>query len=115
MAPSKRIVLIGCVAAFRLMLVFVLPLPLNRAVSPLTGTAPFQLPAVVHLLSGAASPVHDRVAWACEIEAAKSDMAAARSSRWEAIDNRVRSLQVAGVSTPRLLMLNGGDYFVNKI
>ena len=45
----------------RLMLVFALPLPLNSAVSVLTGTPVFQFPTVVQLLSGAASPVQVRV------------------------------------------------------
>ena len=43
------------------MLVFELPLPLNNAVSPLTGTPVFQLPSTVQLLLGDARPVHDRV------------------------------------------------------
>ena len=43
---------------------FALPLLLNSAVSPLTGTPVFQLPSVVQLLFGAARPVHDRVFWA---------------------------------------------------
>src|SRR5262249_14310249 len=58
LAVSNRIVLIGWEAPPKLMLVLLLPRPLNVAVLPPTGTVVSQLPIVVQLLSGEARPVH---------------------------------------------------------
>jgi hypothetical protein len=58
LAVSKKRLLIGWVAPPRLMLVLPLPGLSKIAVEPLPGTPLSQFPAVVQLLSGAASPVH---------------------------------------------------------
>src|SRR5882757_1024452 len=64
--------LIGCDAPPKLTVVFEFPPLLKKAVSPLAGTPRFQLPIVVHLLSGAALPVQVRVFCACATRASKN-------------------------------------------
>src|SRR4051812_46727123 len=97
------------------MLVFVLPLPLNSAVSPLTGTPVFQLPSVVQFLSGAARPVHDRVFWAREGAAAREETIMTTNNRRKAddigSDISIRYRSINSLST----MLNVAHYSVNKI
>src|SRR5882757_8300420 len=98
------------------MLVFALPLPLNSAVSPLTGTPVFQLRSVVQFLSGAARPVHDRVLWA------RAEGAAAREEAKMTTNNRRKSDDMGSDISLRYrsinslsTMLNVAHYSVNKI